>query len=94
MEPNNKSDESKLQFLTVNDIDWINKFVDIRRTTWKQNVQKSLQTISKFNRLPTKLIKDHNNHIALGYSIESINLLKEKMEKHPEHFDNGRMLPQ
>ena len=23
MEPNNKSDESKLQFLTVNDIDWI-----------------------------------------------------------------------
>ena len=94
MKPNNKSDKSKLQFLTVNDIDWIHQFVDTSRLTWKQHVQKSLKTISRGNHLPIKLIKSKNSHMVIGYSIEAINLLKAKMEKHPEYFDNGRMLQQ
>ena len=84
--------KSKPQFLAVPDIDWIKDFVDVGRTTWKGNVQNALKTISTVNRLPIKVIKDANKRLVTGYSLEAINLLKEKMEKHPENFKNGTMI--
>ena len=88
----NKPQTNEMQFLAVVDIDWINQFVDTTRLTWKAHIQKTLEKISTANQLPTKIIKNKRGKMVLGYSIEAINLLKEKMEKHPERFDNGRMV--
>ena len=89
-----QAETNQSQFLTINEITWINQYVDTTRITWKTHLRKTLKTISKTNHLPTKLVKGHSSRVVVAYSIEAINLLKEKMEQHPEHFDNGRMLQQ
>ena len=89
-----KLENNTIEFLSVADIDWINKYVDTTRLTWKTNVQATLKNISTGNRLQTKVIKNKRGKMVLGYSIEAINLLKDKMKKHPGHFDNGRMVKQ
>ena len=87
---NSQPEKNKLKFLTVNDIDWITRYVDTTRISWKTHVRKTLKKISSINHLPIKLVKGHSSRVAIAYSIEAINLLKDKMERHPGHFDNGR----
>jgi hypothetical protein len=87
-----KLENNTIEFLSAADINWINQFVDTTRLTWKTNVQKTLENISTANQLPTKIIKNKRGKMVLGYSIEAINLLKGKIERHPGHFDNGRMV--
>ena len=82
------------QFLLVNDIEWIDNFVDKRRKTWASSVRSTLNTISSMYKLPTSQVKSKScsSIFSTAFSIEAINILKDKMEKHPDHFINGRML--
>ena len=82
------------KFLVVNDIEWIGNFVDKNRQTWTAAVRKTLTTISSMHKLPISHVKSKScsSTFSTAFSIEAINILKEKMEKHPEHFVQGRML--
>lgn len=84
------------QFLAVADLDWLDAFVDKSRKTWHYNVGATLRSISSIYALPMTTLKskgrNRNTNFTIGYSLEAVAILKEKMEKHPHNFDNGRML--
>ena len=85
---------TQTQFLFVQDIDWIGQFVDKTRKTWASSVRNTLTTISSTYKLPTAQIRSKNcsSKFTTAFSIETINILKEKMEQRPENFINGRMI--
>ena len=85
---------TQTQFLFIQDIDWIGQFVDKTRKSWILGVKATLKNISSIYQLPTIEIKSKNysSGFVTAFSIEAINILKEKMEQNPENFINGRMI--
>jgi len=84
------------KFIAVNDISWINQFVDKNEKTWHYNVGASLRSISNMSHLPISQVKPKNGSsnfgLSTGFSIKAIDILQEKMSNHPDNFDNGKML--
>ena len=89
-----KKQNTQYEYMIVQEIDWLGKFVDKTRKTWAPSVKGTLTNISKSHKLPTIEVKSPAcpSTFTTAFSTEAINILKEKMEKHPENFANGRML--
>ena len=85
---------TQYEYMIVQEIDWLGKFVDKQRKTWIPSVKATLTNISKLHKLATINVKSpaFPSRFTTAFSTEAINILKEKMEKHPENFANGRRL--